>query len=390
MRTLISNVTIVDAEGIRVGKVMIEDDKIKKVYKENDRVQATHDVEIDGRGKVLIPGFIDMHSHLRDPGLTQKEDFNTGLAAAVKGGFTTVVAMANTRPVMDNAALMAETLERAAAVGLSDVIQVAAVTEGFGTEKTVNFKALRELTPIFSNDGYNVDDGAIMKKALNASKKYDFILATHCEPETETVQRDIELLRATSGSHLHVCHISKKATLDAIMAAKAEGLDITCEVTPHHLYASALEYRVHPPFRSWGDRRALIEGAMNVEIDCCGTDHAPHTDADKIAGAPGINNFETAFAMYHTVFKGAGIPITRLSEMMSAAPAARLGLKAGLVKDKYTADLVLVDLEDSWKVDPKAFVSKSHNTPFVGERLTGRVLLTFKGGKIVYDHGPII
>ncbi|MEG2651207.1 MAG: amidohydrolase family protein, partial [Eubacterium sp.] len=166
MRTLISNVTIVDAEGIRVGKVMIEDDKIKKVYKENGRVQAAHDVEIDGRGKVLMPGFIDMHSHLRDPGLTQKEDFNTGLAAAVKGGFTTVVAMANTRPVMDNAPLMAETLDRAAAVGLADVIQVAAVTEGFGTEKTVNFKALRELTPIFSNDGYNVDDGAIMKKAL--------------------------------------------------------------------------------------------------------------------------------------------------------------------------------------------------------------------------------
>ncbi len=294
-----------------------------------------------------------------------------------------MVAMGNTKPVMDNAQLLQETVARANDLGLAEVIQVGTVTVDFSEDEVVDFAAMSKVTPILSNDGHNIDNAKTMKAALAASAQEDFILATHCEPETETVERDTALLAQEKGAHLHVCHISKADTLAAIVAAKKKKLDITCEVTPHHLYASALEYRVHPPFRSWPDRKALIEGARNGDIDICGTDHAPHTDADKAAGAPGINNFETAFAMYYTVFKGAGIPLPRLSEMLSAAPAKRLGIKAGLIKEKYPADLVLVDTEASWKVDPKAFVSKSHNTPFGEERLTGQVLLTFKGDKIV-------
>ena len=389
MRTLITNVILADAQGVRPGKVMMEDDKIKKVYKEGGRVQAEYDVEFDGRGKILMPGFVDMHCHLRDPGLTYKEDFATGLAAAVKGGYTTVVAMANTKPVMDNPEQLKDALERANGLGLAEVIQMAALTKGFGEAELVDFESLLPYTNVFSNDGFNVDVTDLMAEALRASQKYGFVIATHCEPETQTVERDIKLLRE-NGGHLHVCHISKKATLDAIIAAKEEGLDITCEVTAHHVYASALEYRVHPPFRSWTDRKALVDGVKAGIIDMCGTDHAPHTEEDKKKGAPGINSFETAFPMYYTAFAGAGIPMDRISEMLSVGPAKRLGLKTGLIKEKYPADLVLVDTEIEERVDPKTFVSKTNNTPFGGEKLKGKVLLTIKGGKIVYDNGPII
>lgn len=391
MKTLITNVTLVDSDGTRKGKVLVGDDgKIKKVYKENGQVRAEHDVEIDGQGKILMPGFIDMHCHLRDPGLTHKEDMNTGLHAAVKGGFTTVVAMANTKPVMADADNLKANLEKAEALGLSTLIQVCAVTKDFSDTELVDFESTRPYTCVYSNDGHNIDCAETMKRALEASRDYDFILATHCEPETETVIRDIQLLRETPGAHLHVCHISKKDTLDAIVAAKKEGLDITCEVTPHHVYASAMQYKVHPPFRTYTDRRALIEGCKNGDLDMCGTDHAPHTDADKAAGSPGINNFETAFAMYYTVFSGAGMPLERISQMLSETPAKRLGLKAGLIKERYAGDFVLVDPDCEQRVDPKTFVSKSHNTPFGREWLKGRILMTIKGGEVVYDYGQTV
>lgn len=389
MTTLITNVVLVDATGERPGKVLIEDGLIKKVYKPRGQVKAKYDAEIDGGGKVLMPGFIDMHCHLRDPGLTYKEDMASGMKAALKGGFTTVVAMANTKPVMDNADALEKNLAKAKELNLCDLTQVCAVTKGFGEDELVDFEAARELTQVFSNDGYNLDDETIMAKALKASTEYDFILACHEEPETATVVRDLALQKKHKG-HLHICHISKKDTLDAIVSAKEKKQDVTCEVTPHHLYASALEYRVHPPFRTYPDRQALIEGCRSGQVDMCGTDHAPHSAEDKLGGSPGINNFETAFAMYHTVFSGAKIPLSRLSEMLSKAAADRLGLKAGLIAEKYPADLVLVDPQKEWKIDPKTFVSKSQNTPFAGEWLWGEVLMTFKGGQLLYDHGTFI
>jgi dihydroorotase len=389
MKILFKNVTIVDGTGVRKGKVMTEDGKIRKVYKERGRVQTDYDKAVDGGGKVLMPGFIDMHCHLRDPGLTQKEDLNTGLHAAAKGGFTTVCAMANTKPVMDNVEAVAANQNRGNALGLSEMIQVSAVTENFSDTPLdmVDFDGLSKVTPIFSNDGHNVDNPEVMVEALKASARLGIVIATHNEPETETVVRDIGILKDIPGAKLHICHISKKATLDAIVGAKKQGLDITCEVTPHHVYASGLGYRVHPPFRSWADRKALLEGALSGAIDCCGTDHAPHTDEDKLKGSPGINNFETAFAMYHTAFDAVGMDLVRLSQMMSQTPANRLGLKNGLIKDQYPADLVLVDPDAEWQVDSRKFVSKSHNTPFDAKWLKGEVLLTMKGGHIIYDHG---
>lgn len=390
MRILIDNIMVCDGKGEHPGKVMVEDDKIKKVYKPTGRVQAKFDRYINGQGKVLMPGFIDMHCHLRDPGLTWKEDLNTGLHAAVKGGFTTVCAMGNTKPVIDNAEAVKSNVDRAGKLGLADLIQVCAATKNFSDTELVSFESARKVTPYFSNDGRNIDNAATMEKILEASKTYDFVIGTHNEPETETVKRDIALLEKIPGAHLHICHISRKETLDAIADAKKRGLDITCEVTPHHLYASALSFRVHPPFRSNDDKKALIEGARDGIIDICGTDHAPHSEEDKRAGAPGLINFETAFAMYHTVFDHAGIPLTRLSQMMSEAPAERLGLKTGLITEKYPADFVLVDPEAEWKVDVSTFVSKSRNTPFDGDILKGKILWTMKGGRIIYDHGSFV
>lgn len=384
MKTLIKNVEIIDAEGQRSGKVLIEDGKIKKVYKEKGVVRAAYDEEIDGEGHALMPGFIDMHCHLRDPGYEYKETMETGMKAALKGGFTALVAMANTKPIIDNVAALKNNLDKAAGLDLCHLIQVAALTKEFGDQELVDFEALRPFTNVFSNDGVSVMNPETMTSGLAASAQNDFILAAHCDPETALVRRDVELLEKTGG-HLHVCHISKKETLDAIREAKEKGLDITCEVTPHHLFASAMEYRVNPPFRTYPDRRALIEGIKDGVVDMCGTDHAPHSEEDKFKGAPGINNFEMAFAMYYTVFCQNGIGVEKLSEMLSAAPAKRMGLKAGLIKEKYPADLVLVDLNWEGKINPKHFISKSRNNPFGGETLKGKVLMTMVKGNIKYD-----
>lgn len=387
MKTLIKNIEIVDADGRRPGKVMIEDDKILKVYK--GMVKRSYDQEIDGGGRVLMPGFIDMHCHLREPGFEYKETMETGMTAALKGGFTTVVAMANTDPILDREDLIQKNLDGAKALDLCQLIQVSALTKSFGDQEMVNFKAIRPLTPVFSNDGLSIFSDQCMIEGLKASIEHDFVLLTHCQPESELVKRDLELLKEYGG-HLHVCHISKKETVELIRKGKKCGLDITCEVTPHHLFASGMEYRVNPPFRSYPDRRALIDGIKEGIVDMCGTDHAPHTKEDKVKGAPGINNFEMAFAMYYSVFLQNDMPIEKLSEMMSLAPAKRLGLKAGLIKDNYPADLVLVDLDWQGKINPDEFVSKTNNNPFGSETLNGQVVMTIRKGDIKYDHRSII
>jgi len=384
MKTLITNIEIIDAAGRRPGKILIEDGKIKKVYKEKGLVRVDFDEEIDGGGHALLPGFIDMHCHLRDPGFEYKETMETGMKAALKGGFTSLVAMANTKPIIDNPGDLKKNRVKASELELCQLIQVSALTRDFGEDDMVDFDSLRPFTNVFSNDGVSILREDIMIKGLKASTVYDFILLTHCQPETSLVKRDIELLEKVGG-HLHVCHISKKDTLEAIGLAKDKDLDITCEVTPHHLFASAMEYKVNPPFRTYPDRRALIDGIKDGVIDMFGTDHAPHSEEDKKKGAPGIDNFEIAFSMYYTVFEQNGIKLEKLSEMLSDGPARRLGLKAGLIKERYPADLVLVDLNWEGKINPKDFISKSKNNPFGGETLKGKILMTIVKGNVKYD-----
>ncbi|WKY46285.1 dihydroorotase [Eubacteriaceae bacterium ES3] len=368
---------------------MIEDQRIKKVYKEKGMVKSKYDCEIDGCGYALMPGFIDMHCHLREPGYEYKETLETGMKAALKGGFTSLVAMANTKPIMDNAEAIKNNLNKAETLNLCQLIQVSALTKSFGDNELVDIENIRPLTPVFSNDGVSVFSKERMVEGLKASLDNNFILLTHCQPETELVARDLKLLEEYGG-RLHVCHISKKDTLNLIRTGKEKGLNISCEVTPHHLFASGMDYKVNPSFRTYPDRRALIEGIKEGIVDMCGTDHAPHSAEDKLKGAPGIDNFEIAFSMYYTVFKQNNISIEKLSEMLSLAPAKRLGLKAGLIKDNYPADLVLVDLNWSGKIDPKEFVSKSHNNPFGNETLNGIIKMTIAKGEIKYDNGSFV
>lgn len=382
MKTLYKNLNIIDKNGKRKGDILIEEDKISKINDEIEELDQNTNI-LDCSGLTIMPGFIDTHSHLRDPGFTYKEDLESGLKAAAKGGFTTVCAMANTNPVTDTARKVQINLDKAQDIDLTNLIQVAAVTYDFNNELT-NFDELSKVTPILSNDGKNIDDSSIMKEALKKSSDYNIIIATHNEPETETVIRDIELLKEVGG-RLHICHISKKETLEAIKEAKEEGLSITCEVTPHHVHSSGLDFKVHPPFRDEEDRLFLIEGIKEGLIDTLGTDHAPHSKEDKENGSPGLINYESAFGMYNKVFTKNSIPLTKLSEMFSYNPAKLLGLDKGVIEEGKTADLVIVDPDKKWILEESGIISKSKNTPFLGEELLGKVILTLRDGKVIYN-----
>jgi dihydroorotase len=390
---LIKNVRIVDETQDRMGSVLINDGRIATIFE--DIQPAIDDAEgvkvYDGGGRTLMPSFIDMHAHMREPGYEYKEDLESGLSAALAGGYTHVCAMANTLPITDTGEKIRQLVEKAQALDLAHLIQVCAVTEDFvdDPDRLVDFQTARPWTPIFSNDGKNMAQQVAVEKALRASKKYDFILSCHCEPETDMVEFYIEQAKRTGGN-LHICHISTKATLEAIRQAKAEGVGITCEVTPHHLFAWDLAYIVAPPIAGKADVEALIEGIREGVIDVLATDHAPHTPEDKEKGMPGISNLDVAFSIYHTVFQRHHLSLQRLSRMLSAEPARLLRLATGRINVGREANLVLVDLEEDVTIDPSTFRSKGENTPFGGQTLKGRIVTTIKGGIVKYDHGQII
>jgi dihydroorotase len=228
-----------------------------------------------------------------------------------------------------------------------------------------------------------------MRTLLLVSSKYGFVISTHCQPERKIVERDINLLREVGGN-LHIGHISRAETVEMIRNAKAEGLQLTCEVTPHHLFGWDSDYKVNPPLRTRADVDALIAGIQDGTIDCLSTDHAPHTPADKAAGMAGISNIEHAFQIYLKVFQENGIPLTRLSEMLSLNPAKRLGLKAGLFLPGYAASVTALSVEEESEIDAMSMISRSHNTPFHGRKVMGRVLRTIIDGETKYEYNAAI
>jgi dihydroorotase len=239
-----------------------------------------------------------------------------------------------------------------------------------------------------SNDGKTILSDEFMRQLLIDSARYGFVISTHCQPERATVARDIALLREVGGN-LHVGHISRAETVGMIRAAKAEGLAITCEVTPHHLIGCDSDYKVNPPLRTKRDTLALIEGIVDGTIDCLATDHAPHTAADKATGAAGISNIEYAMQVFLKVFSENNIPLTRLSEMASLAPAKRLGRTAGLLQAGYPADITILSADEESFIHQEQMLSRSHNTPFDGWRVRGRVQTTIVGGETRYQYGSI-
>ncbi|SCI85737.1 Dihydroorotase [uncultured Clostridium sp.] len=393
---LIKNVNVVDAFQNFHGDVYIENGIIKEVGQglNKDSVEI-----IDGNNLTLMPSFIDTHAHFREPGFTQKEDIESGSKAAAKGGYTGVCLMANTWPVCSNYEVLNAVRNRAKEVGLTDIHQCVSITENFkgsNIEHLDMFKDDKEVKAI-SDDGVGVMDSSIMMKAMKVAKENNWIVMSHAEDKTFSkidmrmaedlmTIRDLYLAKVTK-AHLHMAHVSTIESINAIERAKEEGVNVTCEVTPHHLALDSTisNYRVNPPIREREDVETLIRAIKKNVVDCIGTDHAPHTEEDKKNGAPGMVGLETAFSIcYTTLVKENDISLNKLSELMSRNSANILGMNKGLISVGKDGDMVLVDLDKKITVDRENFASRGKNTPFQGREYYGEIKMTIKGGKVVY------
>jgi dihydroorotase len=392
------------------------------------RVPARGADVIDVSGLVVCPGFVDLHTHLRQPGREDKETIATGTRAAAAGGFTAVCAMPNTEPVNDTAGItraIVETAEREAAVR---VWPIGAITRGSKGEELAEYGDLREAGCVaVSDDGRPVASARVMRRALEYAKAFDLTVIDHCEEPTLSqgacmnegrvatllglrgapgageaivVERDV-LLAELTGGKVHIAHTSTAASVDAVRRGKARGVRVTAEATPHHLLLTdeavrASEYDTHtkmnPPLRAEEDRQALVQGLRDGAIDCIATDHAPHTVDDKRveydAAAFGIVGLETAVALCLDRLVGAGhISLTRLVELFSTRPAAILSLPGGTLAPGAPADVTVLDLSRRQKVDAARFRSKGRNTPFGGWTLKGGPALTIVRGRVAWEHG---
>lgn len=397
MNLLIKNANMIDAYESFCGDILIIDGIITEIGKEINKEGI--DI-IDAKGLTLMPSFIDTHAHFRDPGLTYKEDMESGSRAAAKGGYTGVCLMGNTNPICSTKEVVEYVRNKAKEIGLIDVHQCVSITENFGGKSIEHLNAFdddKELVAI-TDDGVGVMDSSIMMKAMEKAKKNNWIVMSHAEDKTFSkidmriaedlmTIRDLYLAKVTK-ARLHMAHVSTIESIEAIRRAKKEGSNVTCEVTPHHIALTTEEsnYRVNPSIREKEDVNAIIEGIKDGTVDCIGTDHAPHTEEDKAKGSPGMVGIETAFSICYTeLVKKNGISINKLSELMSRNPAKILGMNKGSITIGKDGDLVLVDLNKEIVIDKEKFASKGKNTPFHGRKYFGEVIMTIKGGKLIYS-----
>ncbi|MDO4567438.1 MAG: dihydroorotase [Clostridia bacterium] len=384
---LITNARLVDAFSDARGSVSIADGRIAQVG--GDIRADGFDSVIDARGMVVMPALCDLHCHLRDPGFPAKETMETGMRAALAGGYATLTAMANTAPVITSPAQVLKNIEKASELRLCRLFQAAAAGHGLSDVQPTDRAALSEVTPVLSNDGNTIFDDAFMERLLMDSAEYGFFISTHCQPERRTVERDLRLLERVGGD-LHVGHISRAETVDMIRAAKRSGLKLTCEVTPHHLFGCDSPYRVNPPLRTKADTEALLAGIADGTVDCLATDHAPHTPQDKLDGLAGISNIEYALSMYWTKFAEAGLSLSLLSRLGAYNPSLRLNVNGGRLAAGCNADVVVFDPDAQWELEPEHMLSRSRNTPFGGAQLRGKALMTIVEGEIRYDYGQTV
>lgn len=393
MELLIKQVRIVDSSQDFFGDVYIKNGIIEELGH-----NLTKDCEIlNGKGKVLMPSFIDLHCHFREPGFTHKEDLETGSKAAVKGGYTVVNLMGNTKPVASNMDVINYVNNKAKTIGLIEVNQVATITDGLKGDNIEHLKDIDSSVKFISDDGLGVNNSRIMMEAMFYAKKQNLTIMSHAESkefsnvdmrlaENMMTWRDVHLCEYT-GCSLHMAHVSTKEAMQYIIEGKKKGLKLTCEVMPHHLALTEEEsqYRVNPPIRKQDDVEFLIKAIQDGYVDAIATDHAPHTEEDKKNGAPGISGIETSFSVSYTkLVKEGHISLNKLSQLMSEKPAKIMGLNKGQLKIGYYADMILVDLEKEFIVDSSNFESKGKNTPFQGKLVFGEILRTFKEGKEVY------
>lgn len=381
---------------------------------------------IDLGGRVIVPGFIDMHVHLRDPGFEYKETIETGTLAAAKGGFTAVACMPNTRPILDTPELMQYIYETTEKTGSCRVYPYAAITRGERGESLTDMKTLKEAGTIgFTDDGIGVQSGGMMRTAMEQAKELGLPIVIHAEDESLSgkgcmnegevsirlglpgipgvaesvhVARDA-LLAELTGAHLHVCHISDASAVDVVRWAKQRGIRVTAEVTPHHLLLTEdgidgtdANWKVNPPLRTEKDRLACIRGLLDGTIDMIATDHAPHSIEEKQRAfqvAPfGYVGLETAFSLLYTelVDRLGLMKLNELVQKMASAPAAVFGLPGGRVAEGTMADLTVLDLEAERVIDPETFASKGRNTPFAGQKAKGWPVLTICNGRITHNE----
>ncbi len=394
MQLLIKNVRIVDWSQDLTGDVYINHGKITEIGRELKKSCST----IEGNGLVLMPSFIDLHVHFREPGYTYKEDIESGSKAAVKGGYTMVNLMANTNPVCSDIKTVRYVSEKAKAIGLVDVHQVVSITKDFDGKTLDHLDNLDDSVKIISEDGSDVADSRVMMEAMIKAKQKGIIVMCHCEnkelsgidtrlAENTMTWRNITLAQYT-GCKAHIAHVSTKEALKYVIDAKQSGAKVTCEVTPHHLALNKENcYTVNPPIRAKEDVDYLIKGIKNGYVDAISTDHAPHSSLDKEKGAPGISGIETAFPICYTkLVKEGHINLEKLSEIMSKRPGEIIGCNKGQIKIGYDGDLVLVDLEKKYEINNKEFYSKGKNSPFNGVTVWGKIIKTIKSGEIVYSE----
>lgn len=401
--------------------VLIEQGKIAAV---GPKLKAPANAKIiDATNKVVMPGFIDLHVHFREPGFEYKETIESGTAAAAAGGFTSVCCMPNTSPVNDNQSITEFILEKARAAGNANVFPVGAITKGSEGKELAEIGDLRRAGCVaISDDGLPVMNSLVMRRAMEYALAFDVPVVDHCEDlhlseggcmnegfvstqlglqgvpaaaEDVMVARNLALAELT-GARLHLAHLSTAGSVRMVREAKARGIKVTAEACPHHFMLTeeaVCGYNTHakmnPPLRTGMDVQAIKDGLRDGTIDVIATDHAPHAAQEKqqeFAAAPnGIVGLETAWPLTLTLVEEGVLSLEAAIAKLTTAPAKAFGLKKGTLAPGADADVTIADLHEGWEVDPARFRSKSRNTPFAGWKVKGRVTTTIVGGRIVHE-----
>lgn len=422
MRILITNATVVHKDKTEKSMdVYIENGILTKI---GQNINVDADVMLDAKGRYVLPGLVDAHCHLRDPGFEYKEDIASGTKSAAKGGFTSVACMPNTKPVVDNAAIVRYIKDKAEKEGVVNVFPIGAITKNLEGVELAEMGSMKEEGIVaVSDDGKPVMNGAVMKKALIYASQFNLPVISHCEdleladggsmnegtlstimglrgiPSTSEdvmVSREL-LLSEYTKVPVHIAHVSTKTSVEAIRQAKKRGVKVTAETCPHYFTLTEQACRdyntnakMNPPLRTDEDVQAVIEGLKDGTLDIIATDHAPHHRDEKnveFESAPnGIVGFETALALTYTYLVEKNVlSLNGLVEKLSANPAKILHIDKGTLECGKAADLILVDFDTEYPIDVDSFESKSKNSPFDGFKVKGKVLTTIVGGKIVYQ-----
>ena len=421
MRTLIKNAHLIDTEGDHgTADLYLKDGLI-----EGSDLDGDVDETFDAGGSVLTPAFIDLHAHLREPGQEVKEDLTSGLTAAAAGGFGTVVSMANTSPTVDEAGIVAELTAKAERIGQARLKPAAALSHGLTGDTLTDFAALKEAGAVMiTDDGIPVEDSHLMRRACEYAAELGLVIQTHSEDpslrqngvmnegvvsqrlglpgnpasaEAIMIFRDCELA-ALTGARVHIAHVSSKRGMQVVEWFKEQGAPVTCEVTPHHLTLTdeVFEhfdpiYKVAPPLRTQEDVAYLLDAIKRGVVDSIGTDHAPHTRAEKdgdMLQAPfGIGNIEVAFPLLYTELVESGkLELSQLLTLLQTGPASVMNWDAPTLQPGHPADLVLLNLDDAQPVRAATFKSKAKFSPWEGQSLQGWAVATFVKGRKVFER----